>query len=60
MDDVRVWNADPEGTRTVLAGLTPGAVPLDDIGAMGGPEDELLDQEYQSLFPPSYKHSPAE
>lgn len=55
----RLWASDPEGTRVVLAGLTPGAVPVQDIGLPGGPEDELLDQEYRSIFPPDYKREPA-
>jgi len=56
----RLWSSDPEGTRVVLAGLTPGAVPVEDIGMPGGPEDELLDQEYRSIFPPGYTRQAAE
>jgi len=56
----RLWQADPEGTRTVLAGLTPGAVPVEDIGLPGGPQDELLDQEYRSIFPPAFERHAAE
>ena len=54
----RIWAADPEGTKTVLAGLTPGVVPLSDIGTAAGPETELLDEEYRRLFPPSYTSQP--
>jgi hypothetical protein len=50
---VRLWDADPEGTRIVLAGLQRNVVPLEDIGsAGGGMADELLDDEYKRLFPP--------
>jgi hypothetical protein len=56
----RLWDADPEGTRTVLAGLTAGVVPLDDIGVPGGPGDELIEEEYRRIFPPSYTRTNAE
>jgi hypothetical protein len=49
----RLWDADPDGTREVLAGLAKNVVPVDDIGSAGGSiSDELLDEEYRSLFPP--------
>jgi hypothetical protein len=49
----RLWNADPEGTREVLAGLQKNVIPVDDLGSAGGGlGDELLDEEYRSLFPP--------
>ncbi len=47
----RVWEADPEGTKAVLASLTPGVVPVADIGQPGGPGDEMPD-EFAGLFPP--------
>ncbi len=51
----RLWDADPDGTREVLAGLAKNVVPVDDIGSAGGSvSDELLDEEYRSLFPPSF------
>jgi hypothetical protein len=50
----RVWNSDPEGTAMVLAGLTPGVVPTRDIG-QPGEEPDVLDTEYESLFPKSYR-----
>lgn len=53
----RVWNADPEGTAQVLAGLTAGAVPTRDIGAPGE-EMDVLDSEYENLFPKEYKRTP--
>jgi hypothetical protein len=54
----RVWRADPEGTRMVLAGLTPGVVPTRDIGAPG-PDEPGIEDEYKALFPPSYPRTPA-
>jgi hypothetical protein len=48
----RVYDADPEGTKALLASLTPGVVPTRDIGQPGAPGDEALDDEYSSLFPP--------
>src|SRR5258707_8513066 len=33
----RLWDADPDGTREVLAGLAKNVVPGDDIGSAGGP-----------------------
>jgi len=51
----RLWDADPDGTREVLAGLAKNVVPVDDIGSAGGSmSDELLDEEYRSLFPPGF------
>ncbi len=47
----RVYDADPEGTRQILAGLTRGVVPVEDIGQPGGPGDEIPD-EFAALFPP--------
>jgi len=48
----RLWDKDPEGTREVLASLQKNVVPVDDIGSPGGSDEELLDSEYRSLFPP--------
>jgi hypothetical protein len=48
-----IWDANPDATRTVLAGLTPGVVPMRDIGQAGGDLAEL-DEEYARLFPPGY------
>jgi hypothetical protein len=44
-----VWDANPNATRQVLAGLTPGQVPIDEIGtALGEPD---LDSEFAYLWP---------
>lgn len=49
----RLWDADPEGTREVIAGLTRNVVPVDDIGAGGGNlDDEAYEQEFAALYPP--------
>jgi hypothetical protein len=49
----RLWDADPQGTREVLATLRPNVVPVSDIGAAGpGIEDAMLEDEYKALFPP--------
>jgi len=48
----RLWDADPEGTRVVLAGLQRNVVPINDVGIVGDSEDELLEEEYKRLFPP--------
>jgi hypothetical protein len=49
---VRLWDADPEGTRQVIAGLTKNVIPVEAIGFAGG-DDEDFDQEFASLFPPA-------
>ncbi|MER7500451.1 hypothetical protein AB0L05_27715 [Nonomuraea pusilla] len=48
---LRVAEADPEGTAQLLAGLTPGTVPVADNGLPGG-EGFDLDAEFAGLFPP--------
>jgi hypothetical protein len=49
----RLWDADPEGTRDVLATLRPNVVPVNDIGQPGSGIDEaMLEDEYKALFPP--------
>lgn len=47
----RLWNADPEGTREVLASLQKNVVPLSDIGAAGS-DNGLGDfeEEYAAVF----------
>ncbi len=49
---VRAWDADPEGARELIASLQKNVVPVADIGSPGGTDDELLEDEYKSLFPP--------
>jgi len=48
---VRLWDADPEGTREAIAGLARNVVPVTEIGVMDG-DDEAIDQEFAHLFPP--------
>lgn len=48
---VRLWDADPEGTREVLAGLAKNVVPVDALGVADDGESSI-DDEYASLFPP--------
>lgn len=50
----RMWDADPEGCREVIAGLTPNVVPVDSLGELGSGEDSV-DQEFAHLFPPTPK-----
>lgn len=50
------WAADSEGTRTVLAALAPGLIPLVELGEVGDGQtatDQQIDSEYARLFPPS-------
>lgn len=48
----KVWASDPEGTRELIATLTPGLVPVSEIGYPGDP-DAYNGGEFDSLFPPS-------
>lgn len=49
---LRVYEADPEGTTNLLAGLTPGQVPTSDYGMPGvGDGPDLLDAEFAHIFP---------
>jgi hypothetical protein len=48
----RAWQADPEGTREIVASLTRGIVPTQEIGYPGDP-DAYHSGEFDSLFPPS-------
>lgn len=48
----RVWDADPEGTRTLIDGLTPNVVPVTAMGEYGTGEDSI-DEEFVHLFPPT-------
>ena len=49
----RLWDADPEGTRQVIAGLAPNVVPLAEMGH--GDDFDGIDDEFSHLFPPSMK-----
>lgn len=47
----RLWDADPEGTREVLASLQKNVVPVTDIGAAGnGSGLDDVDEEYANVF----------
>lgn len=50
----RLWDADPDGTREVLAGLHKNVVPVDDIGGVGGTldDDDQFDKEFAGLWAP--------
>ena len=50
----RLYDRDPEGTQVVLASLTPGVVPTQDIGVPGGPMAAQEAEDYERLFPPAY------
>lgn len=46
----RLWNSDPDGTKSTLASLAAGTVPLEDVGAPGAAEDTSADNEFDRLF----------
>ena len=46
----KLWDADPEGAREVLAGLTKNVIPVDALGT-NLEDDESIDAEFASLFP---------
>jgi hypothetical protein len=48
----KVWASDPEGTRELIASLTPGLVPVSEIGYPGDP-DAYNGGEFDTLFPPN-------
>jgi hypothetical protein len=49
----RLWDADPEGTRQTIAGLTPNTIPVMASGYDGDGDGERdLDDEFAGLFPP--------
>lgn len=50
----RLWDADPEGTREVINGLTKNVIPVDALG-IADDGDSTLDDEFKSLFPPAQK-----
>jgi hypothetical protein len=50
---VRLWDADPEGTRECIAGLAKNIMtPVESIG-FNDYDDADLDDEYKHLFPPT-------
>jgi hypothetical protein len=48
---VRLWDADPEGTRQVIAGLQKNVIPVSALGHADD-TDASIDDEYAHLFPP--------
>lgn len=53
---VRLWDADPEGTRQVIDSLAKNVMPVMASGYAGDIEDdEAFDAEFAHLFPPSRK-----
>lgn len=46
----RAWDDNPDNTRKILAGLRPNVVPMDDVGAVGGGDQDEPDDEYKALF----------
>ncbi|MEU4779255.1 head maturation protease, ClpP-related [Micromonospora sp. NPDC023633] len=54
---VRLWDADPEGTRTVIDGLARNVMPVAALGYAGDGADADADfeREFAGLFPPSRK-----
>ena len=47
----KLWDADPEGTRTVIDGLTKNVIPVEALG-IGLEDDESIDAEFVHLFGP--------
>lgn len=48
----KLWDADPEGARTVIDGLTKNVIPVTALG-INLEDDESIDAEFASLFPPT-------
>jgi len=46
----RLWDADPEGTRQVIDGLTKGVIPVDELGH--ATDDDIDDDELAYLYGP--------
>ncbi|WDZ87193.1 head maturation protease, ClpP-related [Micromonospora cathayae] len=51
----RVWDADPEGARELIAGLAKNVVPVAALGYAGDGTDADFDLEFAGLFPPNRK-----
>ncbi|TDB82304.1 hypothetical protein E1091_18770, partial [Micromonospora fluostatini] len=51
----RVWDADPEGARDLIAGLAKNVVPVTALGYAGDGADVDFDLEFAGLFPPNRK-----
>ena len=50
---VRLWDADPEGTRMVLGTLAKNVMPVAASGYAGDGTEGELDEEFAHLFPPT-------
>jgi hypothetical protein len=53
----RLWDADPDGTRELIASLAPGLVPVTAMGYSTDAEDAMFDAEFAKLFPPTLKEA---
>ncbi len=49
---VRLWDADPEGTRQVIESLARNVVPVAELGYAGDGDGVSIDDEFRHLFPP--------
>jgi hypothetical protein len=49
----RLWDADPEGTRQVIASLAKNVMPVSPGGYPGSDDDLDVDAEFAHLFPPA-------
>lgn len=49
---VRLWDADPEGTRQVIDGLAKNVIPVAALG-YDGDIDKDIEKEFADLFPPA-------
>lgn len=52
---VKLWDADPEGTREVIAGLQKNVIPVDAMGHADLDDDAEYDAEFGHLFGPASK-----
>lgn len=50
---VRLWDADPEGTRLVIDGLAKNVIPIAALGYDADREGTSIDEEFSHLFPPT-------
>lgn len=50
----KLWDGDPEGTRQVIDGLTKNVIPVEALG-IGVEDEDTIDDEFRSLFPPTAK-----
>jgi hypothetical protein len=48
----RLWDSDPEGTRTLIDGLTPNSALAIAASGYADLEDKEFEREYAGLFPP--------